>query len=63
MSDQQMIGTEAIKVSLASKVQIQILTVDLLTGNYRENSRWLSFWCTHFTLSNSLETEKNVSFE
>ena len=65
MSDQQMIGSKAINVSLASKVEIQILIEDLLTGNYRENSRWLqlSFWCTHFTLSNSHETEKGVGFE
>lgn len=65
MSDQQMIGSKAINFSLASKVEIQILIAHLLTGNYRENSRWLqfSFWYTHFTLSNSHKTEKDAGFK
>lgn len=60
MSDQQMIGSKAINVSLASKVEIQILILDLLTGNYRENGRWLqlSFWCTHFTLKFTRNRER-----
>lgn len=64
-SDQQMIDSEAINVFLAPKVETHILTVDLLTGNYRENSRWLQLrlWCTYFTLSDSRKTEKDVSFE
>lgn len=63
ISYQEMIGSRAINVSLPSKMEIQILTADLLTGNYGENNRWqqLNFWCTHFTLPHS--NEKDVGLE